>query len=116
MAKDRNTFAKRQREVEKKQKADQKRERRARRKQDSDDTGGPGMSPSALSRGERCVLNAFRKHLMTPGKLFCFEGSDLDTFDMPLAQLTRKGLLVAEEPEGGYSLTETGFTAMNDGD
>lgn len=36
MSKDRNAFAKRQREVEKKRKADQKRERRAKKKQDTD--------------------------------------------------------------------------------
>lgn len=38
MAKDRNSFAKRQREVEKKRKADEKRERRFRKKQRAEES------------------------------------------------------------------------------
>lgn len=38
MAKDRNTFAKRQREVEKKRKADEKRQRRLRKKQEAEES------------------------------------------------------------------------------
>lgn len=38
MAKDRNSFAKRQREVERKRKADEKRERRIRKKQKEEDS------------------------------------------------------------------------------
>ena len=37
MAKDRNTFAKRQREVEKKRKAEEKRERRRKKKEQADE-------------------------------------------------------------------------------
>jgi len=41
MPKDRNTFAKRQRETERKRKADEKRLRRVRKKQDSAGQSGP---------------------------------------------------------------------------
>lgn len=115
MAKDRNTYAKRQREVERKRKADEKRERRAKKKQQPDELC-EGQSPSLLTPAEHSVLNVFRKFLMTPGKMLCFGSSDLEAFKMPLAELTSKGLLVEEKPRGGYSLTRTGFAAMKDGE
>ena len=115
MAKDRNTFAKRQREVEKKRKADQKRERRARKKQKADEPSEPDESSTGLSSAELAVLDVFRKYLMTPGKMLCFVSSNRETHDLPLAKLARKGLVVAERTQGGYSLTETGFAAMIDG-
>lgn len=43
MAKDRNTFAKRQREVEKQRKASEKRERRRKQKEKTKDIVEPGM-------------------------------------------------------------------------
>jgi hypothetical protein len=46
MAKDQNTFAKRQREMEKKRKADEKRQRRIKRKQKSDDVGDDDKTES----------------------------------------------------------------------
>lgn len=49
---------------------------------------------------------------MTPGKMLCISGSELEEFSAPLAQLNDKGLLVAESYHGGYSLTEAGFAAM----
>ena len=52
---------------------------------------------------------------MTPGEMLCFGSSDLRIFTMPLAQLTDKRLLIAEKSHDGYSLTESGFAAMNDG-
>ena len=115
MSKDRNTIAKRQREVEKKRKADEKRERRAKKKQKADELGDASESQSSLSLAERDVLSVFRKFLMTPGKMLCFASSDLETFSAPLAQLTDKGLLVAQNSQGGYSLTESGFAAMKNG-
>ncbi len=114
MSKDRNTFAKRQREVDKKRKADQKRERRAKKKQVADGSGESNTS-HALSPAEHSVLGVFRNYLMTPGKIFCFGTADLEAFDTPLAQLIDKGLLIVEKPKGGYSLTLTGFRAMKDG-
>ncbi len=114
MAKDRNTFAKRQRELEKKRKADQKRERRAKKKQTAHEFGEPNKSQFSLSPEEHAVLSVFRKWLVTPGKMLCFATSDLKAFHLPLAQLTHKGLVVAEKFQGGYSLTESGFAAMNE--
>lgn len=112
MARDQNTVAKRQREADKKRKAAEKRERRAKKKQEKLEGDQAESSQSALSSGERAVLDVFRKYLMTPGKMLCFGTSDQDTLEEPLAQLTRKGLLVSERFQGGYSLTEPGFAAM----
>lgn len=67
-----------------------------------------------LSVEEHSVLIHFREYLMTPGKMLCISGSELDKFNTPLAQLSDKGLLVAESYRGGYSLTEAGFAAMQD--
>jgi hypothetical protein len=116
MSKDRNTFAKRQRESEKKRKAGEKRDRRAKKKNSPDDNGEPNESPSLVSRAEHSVLSLFRKYLMTPGKMLCLSNADLEVFDVPLAQLTTKGLLVPENSRGGYSLTESGFAVMKDGE
>ena len=68
-----------------------------------------------LSRGEYAVLDVFREFLMTPGKMLCFDSSDLETYYESLTQLTTKGLLVAEKRRGGYSLTNAGFAAMENG-
>jgi hypothetical protein len=73
------------------------------------DSSGP-----LLSAEEHSVLSLFRKYLMTPGKMLCISGSDLENFNIPLAQLSDKGLLVAESYRGGYSLTQAGFAAMQD--
>jgi len=115
MAKDRNTFAKRQREVERKRKATEKRERRAKKKQQGDDARPPGGSPALLSAEERSVLRVFRNYLMTPGQMFCFGNSELESLHAPLAQLMEKGMLNSEKPKGGYSLTHSGFLAMKNG-
>ena len=118
MAKDRNTVAKRQREMEKKRKANEKRERRAKRKQQSEDAESDGSeeSSSPLSPAEHAVLSVFRKYLMIPGKMLCFNNADLESFARPLAELTSKQLLVVERFRGGYSLTESGFAAMQAAD
>lgn len=116
MAKDRNTYAKHQREVEKKRKAEQKRERRSRKKQESNSSDDQSDAQFALSAAEQDVLSVFREYLMTPGKMLCFSGSNFESLAVPLGQLTRKGLLVAEKTSGGYSLTETGFAAMKGND
>lgn len=67
-----------------------------------------------LSVEEHSVLIHFREYLMTPGRMLCISGADLENFNIPLAQLSDKGLLVAESFRGGYSLTEAGFAAMQD--
>lgn len=53
---------------------------------------------------------------MAPGKMLCFSNHALETFDESLAQLADKGLLTQEDFPGGYSLTESGFAAMKDGE
>ena len=116
MARERNTVAKRQRAVEKKRKADEKRERRAKKKIMADESCKPNEPQSVLSTAERALLSIFRKYLMTPGEMLCLGSSDLEAFKMPLVQWTNGGMLVADRYQGGYSLTEVGFAAMNRGD
>ena len=115
MAKDQNTFAKRQREMEKKCKAEEKRERRAKKKNETDESSGPNTLRSSLSVAEQSVLGIFQKYLMLPGKMLCLTRVDVETFKLPLAQLIKDGLLVSEQYQGGYSLTQVGFVAMWDG-
>ena len=67
---------------------------------------------TSLSAKETAVLEIFRRYLMTPGKMLCFAGSDLVTYDTALSRLLDKGLIDGEKFRGGYSLTEEGFAAM----
>ena len=76
----------------------------------------PDESRLSLSPEERSVLKVFRNFLMTPGKMLCLNGPSLESSKAPLAKLTGKGLLVAEDFRGGYSLTEDGFEAMKHAD
>jgi hypothetical protein len=125
MAKDRNTFAKRQREMDRKRKAEEKRLHRAKKKHDV--TASPGHAPAsgserisegttgsgvALSVGQRTVLTTFQRFRMSPGQMLCFSHSDEDAFRAPLTELAQGGFLVMEKFPGGYSLTSTGFAAM----
>jgi hypothetical protein len=119
MAKDRNTMAKRQREVEKKRKQDDKRDKRTRRKTEPETALGAASVAvdgefSGLSDGEVNVLGVFRKYLMTPGQMLCLSNTDIDSMKGVLEKLTKSGLLVPEDFKGGYSLTQTGFRAMNE--
>jgi hypothetical protein len=86
---------------------------RAETTQEVDNVNG---SQSMLSEEEHSVLSLFRKYLMSPGKMLCLSGKDLEANTEPLDQLTSKGLLVNERFPGGYSLTEAGYAAMKDGD
>ena len=126
MDKDRNTFAKRQREMERKRKQDEKRQHRVKRKQDathaSQSSGEDDREPlvavesqtesSGLSTAQRTVLTTFRRFRMTTGQMLCFSRSDEETFRAPLKELAAGGYLVTERFQGGYSLTSTGFAAM----
>ena len=58
-------------------------------------------------------MQTFHEYLMTPGKMLCFSGPDLERFRSDLNQMTDKKLLVKEKFKGGYSLTRAGFVAMN---
>jgi len=91
-------------------------ERREKKKQQTDELCEASNSQSLLSQAEHSVLSVFRKYLMTPGKMLCIGGSDLEAFKMPLTQLTNKGMLIAEKYQSGYSLTEVGFAAMKGGE
>jgi len=51
---------------------------------------------------------------MNPDKMLCFSGPNLKQNEVPLEILTEKKLLVKDQFKGGYSLTQTGFAAMND--
>jgi len=66
-----------------------------------------------LSQSEERVLSRFREFLMTPGKMLCFYGPDLQLKKATLDLLISKDLLVKETFHGGYSLTKAGFSAMN---
>ena len=65
-----------------------------------------------LTTSEQRVLQTFHQYLMTPGKMLCFSGPDLERHAADLNRLTDKKLLVREKFKGGYSLTRGGFAAM----
>ncbi len=69
---------------------------------------------TVLSTAEQRVFRTFRQYLMTPGKMLCFSGPDLERDRDALKLLTDKKLLVKERFKGGYSLTPSGFAAMKD--
>jgi hypothetical protein len=115
MAKARNTPAKRRQETQQKRAAVRKRERSTEKKRAAHAAGKAAQSPSNLSPAEQTVLGVFRNYMMSPGRMLCFGSADLQTYRVPLAGLTAKGLLVAEKFRGGYSLTNEGFAAMRRG-
>ncbi len=65
-----------------------------------------------LSTSEKTVLRTFRQYLVTPGKMLCFFGPNLEKHKTALEQLTDKDFLVKEHFKGAYSLTHAGFEAM----
>jgi hypothetical protein len=66
-----------------------------------------------LSPEEQRVLGTFKRFLMTPGQMLCFNGPSLKQNKTALQKLTDKALLVSEQFKGAYSLTPDGFAAMN---
>lgn len=74
----------------------------------------PIESFMTLSTSEQRVLQTFHQYLMTPGKMLCFSGPNLERFRADLNRMTVKKLLVKEKFKGGYSLTRSGFDAMKD--
>lgn len=128
MPKDRNTFVKRQRETERKRKADEKRLRRVKRKQESAGQSGleraataeqppePTMdSPSTLSSTRQAVLTILRRFHTNPGRMLCFWRAGVKAFRTPLMELAENGPFVTERCSGGYALTPAGFPAMRAG-
>jgi hypothetical protein len=67
---------------------------------------------NSLSPSEKTVLSTFEKYLVTPGKMLCFFGPDLERHRAALLRLTERELLVKEQFKGAYSLTHAGFKAM----
>ena len=65
-----------------------------------------------LSSSEKTVLRTFERYLVTPGKMLCFFGQNLDRHKAALQRLTEKDFLVKEQYKGAYSLTRAGFDAM----
>ncbi len=68
-----------------------------------------------LSTSEENVLKTFRQYLMTPNKMLCFYGQDLEQKANALESLIEKQFLVRESFNGAYSLTRAGYAAMNRG-
>ena len=65
-----------------------------------------------LSSSENSALRTFRQYQVTPGRMLCFYGPNLEKHEAALQQLTKKDLLVQEDFNGAYSLTDAGFEAM----
>jgi hypothetical protein len=66
-----------------------------------------------LTRDEVRILQTFRQYLIVPGEMLCFSGTNLKQNKVTLEQMTDKQLLHRERFQGGYSLTQVGFKAMN---
>jgi hypothetical protein len=66
----------------------------------------------AMSPAEQSLLAVFRMFQVTPGRMLCFFGPELEKHDRSLTALTQRGWLTEERFHGGYSLTEAGFAAM----
>jgi hypothetical protein len=65
-----------------------------------------------LTLADQTVLSVFRHYLVTPGEMLCFHGKWLDDHRESLRQLTARKLITKEQFQGGYSLTEAGFAAL----
>lgn len=108
MAKDRNTMAKRQREVEKREKAARELEKKETRKRDRDkDACDP-----PIEDGETRVLRIFRRFLMAPGQMLCLTTADEVSLMPALNRLIHAGFLISEKFNGSYSLTQEGYDLM----
>lgn len=67
-----------------------------------------------LTVAERRVLHTYQQYLITPGQMLCFAGPNLERDKETLELMSDKQLLTRESFDGGYSLTRSGFVAMND--
>lgn len=67
---------------------------------------------TALSAAEQAALRTFRMYLVTPGKMLCFFGPNLEKHEAALDKLTRKDLLRKDNFKGAWSLTDAGYQAM----
>jgi hypothetical protein len=57
-------------------------------------------------------MRVFRRFLLTPGKMLCFFGPELNKHKGALQKLISRQMLVEEQFSGAYSLTPDGFRAM----
>ena len=65
-----------------------------------------------LTTLEQRVLRTFQQFQVSAGQMLCFYGPNLEQFKPALQELTEKELLIQEQFNGGYSLTQAGFVAM----
>jgi hypothetical protein len=65
-----------------------------------------------LSSAEEAALRTFRQYLITPGKMLCFFGPNLEKHEPALQELTEKQMLIKETFKGAYTLTDAGYRAM----
>ncbi len=65
-----------------------------------------------FSVSEKKVMQAFRDFGMTPNKMLCFFGQDLDSKAKALESLVNKEFLIREKFGGAYSLTTAGYAKM----
>ena len=66
-----------------------------------------------FNKSEQAVFATFRKYLMTPHRMLCVFGPSLEQNQAALKRLTEMEMLVKESFKGAYSLTSTGYAAMN---
>ncbi len=66
-----------------------------------------------FTKSEQAVFATFRRYLMTPYRMLCFYGPGLEQNQAALIHLTEMEMLVKESFKGAYSLTSSGYAAMN---
>jgi hypothetical protein len=66
-----------------------------------------------FTKSEQVVFATFRNYLMTPHRMLCFFGPSLEQNQAALKHLTEMEMLVKESFKGAYSLTSSGYAAMN---
>lgn len=102
-------MAKRQREVEKREKAARKLEKKETRKRERDQES---CEARTLEGGEEQVLRIFSRFLMVPEKMLCLSLAEATTLLPALESLIRSGFLRNEQFHGRYSLTREGYQLM----
>jgi hypothetical protein len=69
-----------------------------------------------LSLADQIVLDVFRRYLVTSGEMLCFHGKWLEEHGASLRRLTAIKLITKEDFQGGYSLTDAGYAAVQNTD
>ena len=65
-----------------------------------------------LSTTEVKIMHTFREYGMTPNKMLCFFGEDLQHKSAALESLVDRDFLICEKFKGAYSLTDAGYARM----